>query len=64
MNNLIKVVSPVKLKELECAGFSTYMTEKLNGQDVFVFSKTPELTSFLESHFSNGDFFTSSKIHF
>ena len=64
MDNLIKVANPVKLKELENAGFSTYMTEKLNGDNVFVFSKTPELIAYLNNHFSNNDYFVCNKLHF
>ncbi len=60
----IKVVDPAKLEELKSAGFSTYLQEKQNGQDVFVFAKTPELIEYLNSRFEKGDFFYTSKLHF
>ena len=62
--NFITVSNPVKLEELKSAGFSTYMTEKQNGQDVFVFAKTPELIEYLNSRFEKGDFFYTNKLHF
>ncbi len=60
----IKVVDPVKLDELKCAGFSTYMTEKQNGQDVFVFAKTPEIIAYINGRFEKGDYFYTNKLHF
>lgn len=64
LNELIKVLNSQKAKELESCGFITYTTEKLNGKDVFVFPKTPELVSYLEGHFEKSDFFYSKKLHF
>ena len=58
------VSNPSKLEELKFAGFSTYMTEKQNGKDVFVFAKTPELIEYLTSRFEKGDFFYTNKLHF
>lgn len=62
--NFIMVSNPTKLEEIKSAGFSTYMTEKQNGQDVFVFAKTPELIEYLNSRFEKGDFFYTNKLHF
>lgn len=62
--NFIMVSNPTKLEELKFAGFSTYMTEKRNGLDVFVFAKTPELIEYLNSRFEKGDFFCTNKLHF
>ena len=58
------VSNPAKLEELKMAGFSTYIQEKQNGQDVFVFAKTPELIKYLNSRFEKGDFFYTNKLHF
>jgi len=62
--NFIMVSNPAKLEELKMAGFSTYIQEKQNGQDVFVFAKTPELIKYLNSRFEKGDFFYTNKLHF
>jgi len=58
------VSNPDKFEKLKAAGFSTYMQEKQNGQDVFVFAKTPELIEYLTSRFEKGDFFYTNKLHF
>ena len=62
--NFITVVNPAKLEELKLAGFSTYMMEKQNGLDAFVFAKTPEIMKYLESCFGKGDFFYTNMLHF
>ena len=60
----ITVVNSAKLEELKLAGFSTYMTEKRNGSDAFVFAKTPEIMKYLEGCFEKGDFFYTNILHF
>lgn len=60
----IKVLDPIKIRELESDGFSTYMKEKINGQEVAVFAETPELIRYLQSCFKKGDFFCANKLHF
>ena len=62
--NFIMVSNPNKFEELKSAGFRTYMQEKQNGQDVFVFAKTPELIGYLNRCFEKGDFFYTNVLHF
>lgn len=62
-NNLYKVVDPKVFKQLNKMGFN-YITEKLNGRDVFVFMKTPELEAYVLKNFANGEVFSSNKLHF
>ena len=62
--NFIMVSNLAKFEELKSAGFSTYMQEKRNGLDAFVFAKTPELIEYLNSRFDKGDFFYTNKLHF
>ena len=60
---LIKVLNPVKAKELEIAGFK-YTKEFLDKQEVFVFFETPELSKIIQKTFSKNDFFIGNTMNF
>ena len=63
MNSLIKVVKPDVAQKLSKSGFS-YMKEKAQGKDVFVFVASPEIIAHLSSHYSREDFFMCDKLFF
>ena len=64
MNNLIKVLNPDKLTELKANGFNTYMLEKLNGRDTYVFTMSTELIAYLSNHFEKSDYIFCNKLCF
>lgn len=60
---LIKVLNPVKAKELELSGFK-YTKEFLDKQEIFVFFETPQLLKFIQKEFSKNDFFIDNTMNF
>lgn len=61
--NLVKVLNPIKAKQLEDLGFK-YTLEKFNGDDLFVFQITEELVKQIQSTFSKNDFFIDKTMNF
>ena len=59
----IKVLNPIKAKQLENLGFK-YTLEKFNGEDLFVFQITDELVKQVQSTFSKNDFFIDKTMNF
>lgn len=60
----IKVLDPIKIQELESAGFSTYIKEIINGQNVGVFESNSKIIKYIKSHFAESDFFYANTLHF
>ena len=63
MTGVIKVVNPAVAKELAEAGF-TYIKENIQGTEVLVFWRTPDLESHLRTKFSTGDYVVDNKLSF
>lgn len=59
----IKVLDKKTADQLMSVGFS-YMTEKFNNQDIYVFPRTSELMELLKSLFSDNGFVCESKLRF
>ena len=61
--NFIKVLNPVKAKELELAGFK-YTKEFLGNQEVFVFQQNNKLMTTIQNNFSKNDYFIDKTMNF
>lgn len=60
----IKVFNRYKARELHSAGF-TYMKEKdSEGNTVYVFSPTPDLLSYIHSHFEMNEYIFDNRLNF
>lgn len=61
--NLIKVINPDKANYLVELGFS-YIKEKINNQDVYVFTNNNEVLKHLQSNFDKCDFLVENTLRF
>lgn len=61
--NLIKVLNQDKAQELINLGFK-YTTETMNGKKIHSFFMSEELKNYINSNFSEQDFFLSNKLTF
>jgi len=60
---LIKVINPNKANDLVALGFS-YIKEKINNQDVYVFTESSEILKHLQSNFDKCDFMVENTLRF
>ena len=63
MENLIKVVNPIKAEELRQMGFS-YMLENSGEKIFYVFTPTDELLSHVKNTFSKEDYLCEKRLRF
>lgn len=61
--NLIKVLDPVRAKELQLAGFN-YTKEVLGGDEIFVFIQTPEIMNKIRVLFAKTEYFIDKTMNF
>ena len=62
-NNLIKISNLSVVEKLKSLGFS-YIKERINKSDMFVFTASPEILEFLNKNYNKSDFFFDNKLHF
>lgn len=60
---LIKVINSNKADNLVKLGFS-YIKEKINNQNVYVFTESPEILKYLQSNFDKCDFMIDNTLRF
>lgn len=61
--NFIKILDEETANKLKASGFS-YMKERSNNKEIFIFAATQELMKVLSSQFSNPVFVCESKLRF
>lgn len=62
-NNFVKVFDLTIAKKLKAEGFF-YITEKINGKDVFVFPRDDNLLKHLKSNYSKDSFIAENTLRF